>query len=761
MTTTNRHRLAAVLLCLGLTVAIGAQAETRRAVVVGIDQYVIPGAPLVGRGDPPDPRFWSNLDGAVNDADRMSELLVAKFGFEHDGIVDLRNQDAKRAAILAAIEDHLIDKTEAGDVAFFYYAGHGSRVRNSLSPEADKLDESLVPADAATGARDIRDKELRDLINRIIDRGGIATVVLDSCHSGSATRGPAGPSRAKTRMLPIDPRDVRDGSRATDPWERGALVFSATQKDQEAYEDEDEFGNEGGLFTLALTRALRTSSPDEPAQNLFRRVHASLRASGRSQDPGLEGTDARKGQSLFGGSGAGLTGRSVASVQSVSGRTVTLQEGLAAGLTVATELVKVKAPDEGDQPEVRIVVADVVDLVTSRAEVKSGSSQSIHPGDLFVVDKWAPPDVPNLRVWIPSTNMSKSDLIAFGTELAQAVTARGHTWVIDPTDPVPTDIVRFNGSEWEFIGAGADPVTLGPSPDAASIAAWLPAAGSRNAAVYLNLPAPASFSRVIQLGEDTDNNAIALSGNESRADYHLIGRLDRGQLSYAWVRPWVSSAADSTMPWITDWIALSGPTDAAAAKLETLAVKLGHLNAWLRLEGPPGSSDFPYRLVVKADQEDRFLTEGSVGSGELYALALKADLSPTTSAAWRYVYVFAMDSHGKSTLLYPLGGATQNRFPPEEDAEDPQSVYVLPRSEFRISPPFGVDTFVMIAAKSQLPDPSVLSSSGVRSASRTRGGGGYGLADLLGSVGARTRGTEPQAAPTEWSIQRISLTTTP
>jgi integrase len=46
-----------------------------------------------------------------------------------------------------------------GDVRFFYHAGHGSQVPNSLSSEADELDKSLVPSDG----NDIRDKELRRL----------------------------------------------------------------------------------------------------------------------------------------------------------------------------------------------------------------------------------------------------------------------------------------------------------------------------------------------------------------------------------------------------------------------------------------------------------------------------------------------------------------------------------------------------------------------------------------------------------------------
>ena len=326
----------------------------------------------------------------------------------------------------------------------------------------------------------------------------------------------------------------------------------------------------------------------------------------------------------------------------------------------------------------------------------------------------------------------------------------------NPTKTIPSHVVRYDGRNWQFIAASGEPVDLGPTVTAAGIADRLP----DGASVYLNLPAPRAFARAISLGEGTRNNAIELSADGARADYHLMGSWKNGRLSYAWVRPWISSPSESTMPWITDWVSLSGPSDTAARKLEGLAVKLGHINAWLRLEGPPQSSAFPYRLALKAEGEDRFVTEGAVQDGDRYSLALHTSRSPLTEAAWRYVYVFAIDSYGKSTVLYPQGGATENRFPPEEDTEDPQLSYELPNSKFVVQPPYGVDTFVLIAATSQLPDPSVLSSSGVRTRSASASSS-FGLADLLKNVGSQSRGTGVDPVPTEWSIQRISLEARP
>src|SRR6185295_4967128 len=104
-------------------------------------------------------------------------------------VLVLTDADATRDAILKAIDTQLVAPSGQGDVAFFYFAGHGSRVRNTLSAESDKLDESIVPADIAKGIRDIRDKELRRVFNSVLDRGATLVAVFDSCHSGSVSRG--------------------------------------------------------------------------------------------------------------------------------------------------------------------------------------------------------------------------------------------------------------------------------------------------------------------------------------------------------------------------------------------------------------------------------------------------------------------------------------------------------------------------------------------------------------------------------------------
>jgi hypothetical protein len=147
------------------------------ALLVGIDAYAAPVPPL---------------RGCVNDVRHMQMWLEHR-GAAHfpPALLTLTDAEATRAAIIQAFRNHL-GQAGAGDVALFYYSGHGSQ---ELSPpeyqnqEPDGLDETLVAYDSRQpGGLDIADKELAVLIAEVASRGAHVAIVLDACHSGTATR---------------------------------------------------------------------------------------------------------------------------------------------------------------------------------------------------------------------------------------------------------------------------------------------------------------------------------------------------------------------------------------------------------------------------------------------------------------------------------------------------------------------------------------------------------------------------------------------
>jgi hypothetical protein len=345
-------------------------AQTRRALLVGINQYVpeAKAAPrrmtkaggkaaapatstAVGRGT------WGNLKGAINDLEAFKQILISRFQFEEKNIIVLRNAEATRDGIIAAYRKHLIDEAQKGDVAVFFYAGHGSQVMNSKSEERDKLDESLVPADGEKGARDIRDKELSRLFNESLDKGVILTAIIDSCHSGSIARGI--PRPGLSRNLPADPRDAADPpSPGPAPEERGALVFSAAQDTETANEQIDEKEKSHGVFSLALRRVLENVPINASAREIFASVKSLMEAEGQRQQPVLAGTAERRRAPLFGlgtSTGSGRTRVAVLRVNTEDG-IIELQGGYEVGLGVNTELQKADA--KPSDPKVRIRVSE-------------------------------------------------------------------------------------------------------------------------------------------------------------------------------------------------------------------------------------------------------------------------------------------------------------------------------------------------------------------------------------------------------------------
>ncbi len=335
--------------------------------LVGINDYT---ASRLGRphAAPAERREWPNLYGAVNDVTILREMLIERYGFASRDVVVLADQEATRASILEAIERHLVKPAKEDDVLFFYYAGHGSQVRNSLSEELDGLDESIVPADSRLGASDIRDKELRPLFNRILDRGARLTVILDACHSGSGVRGRR--PRVRPRWVRRDDRDVADGSRGQRPEDRGALVLAAAQDYDRAWERRDEDGRMHGAFSWALIRAMRDAAPSEPAEETFLRAQARLRGEMPFQEPVLSGNASARRTPFLGVSSRET--RPVVAVERVrSDGTVVVQGGWAHGLSVGSEL------RVGDA---RLTITAL--LGAARSEARVDSPRAVRPGAL-------------------------------------------------------------------------------------------------------------------------------------------------------------------------------------------------------------------------------------------------------------------------------------------------------------------------------------------------------------------------------------------
>lgn len=394
----------------------------KRALLIGIDDYTASTLPVVG---PTQHRGWPDLRGTVNDVRILADMLVLRYGFERKNIVTLTNQQATRAAILRAIEEHLVRPAHKDDIVFYYFAGHGAQVPNPASDEPDRLDESIVPADSRRGAPDIRDKELRPLFNGILERGARLTLLLDHCHSAGGFRG------AHSRGIAPGPPIVDRRDYGPRPDERGALILASTQDLDKAWETPGDDGLMHGAFTWAWIGAMRDAVRGEAAQETFLRTQARLRVDRADQTPAMLGNAQARLQPFLGTHRR--RERLVIAVERVVDDEVILQGGWAHGLTVGTEL----RPIDNRLSRLRVtrllgLGRSVARVISGRASIRSGALLEI-AGSRAARERWfllPPTTTPapyHLAVRDERTKQLVSDAIVFGR--------RAYSIVLRPTAP--------------------------------------------------------------------------------------------------------------------------------------------------------------------------------------------------------------------------------------------------------------------------------------------------------------------------------------
>ena len=268
--------------------------------LVGIDEYPSP-VPC--------------LNGCVNDILEIQDYLqgrVATDGYQLH-IRKLLNQDATRQAVIDGFREHL-SQASREDVAFFYYAGHGSQEQapqEFWTIEPDRLDETLVCYDSRTeGGWDLADKELAKLISEVDQNNPHTVIILDCCHSGSATRGELEAETAirKTstdkRQRPWDSfifslSETEKLSAALSPeknpsgWSfpTGKHIVLAACRDSETAKEYNNNGQPRGAFSYFLLDTLKKANGSLTYRDLFKRVNALVRSKINAQSPQIEATE--------------------------------------------------------------------------------------------------------------------------------------------------------------------------------------------------------------------------------------------------------------------------------------------------------------------------------------------------------------------------------------------------------------------------------------------------------------------------------------
>jgi metacaspase-1 len=280
----------------------------RHALIIAIASY-------------PEPRrLGYSVLNADNDVPLIREALRRQ-GFAEGDIRVLADADADRDGMLRALRD-LVDRTRTGDIVVIHYSGHGHRITDDDGDELDGYDEILVPWGAPAsldggydGEKHIRDDEIAPILQELQRRAGPSgnvLFILDSCFSGSATRGeyelptrgmmqPLGPPRPVSApgagsVAALQGSGLIPPAMAT----RGTVgaardgmaplvVISAARHDEVAREVRAPDGTPVGALSLAFSRAMADVAPGATYRSLFARVAEQMAATVPLQTPQLEG----------------------------------------------------------------------------------------------------------------------------------------------------------------------------------------------------------------------------------------------------------------------------------------------------------------------------------------------------------------------------------------------------------------------------------------------------------------------------------------
>jgi hypothetical protein len=365
--------LIALCICVLLGVGNIVEAQNKYALIIAVGSY-------------PEEGGWKSLASA-NDVPLVKNALL-HHAFPEENIAILLNEKATKSGIMEALEI-LYEKAGPRDIVVIHYSGHGQQITDDNGDEIDGYDEALVPYDAQKGFKigvyegenHIRDDDFGLYLEKLqlkLGSDGNILVIIDACHSGTATRSEGTttyrgtfetfdiPSLTPTKKQP----DTRGGGGMFDQ-KRGAsgmaslVVMSGARHDQLNSETRDDSGNPVGSLSYAFGKHALSMAPNANYKTLFDKIKLELAVKAPNQSPQIEG-DVDK--ALF--AGYAVPQKTYFSVINVlDPEMVLINTGKMAGMHEGSKVAAYpigKSPEDGEEPLVTGIITKAEEL---RAEV--------------------------------------------------------------------------------------------------------------------------------------------------------------------------------------------------------------------------------------------------------------------------------------------------------------------------------------------------------------------------------------------------------
>lgn len=363
------------------------------ALLIGIDYYK------------PNP-WYKSLQGCVRDINLVDDFLKQTLqpppkqiykllspNPDNAILQDLRAAEAPTilptyANIVDAFQQ-ITDQAQPNDLVYIHYSGHGGRAVTLFEElkGAGQNDEGIVPMDIGEQeGQYLRDVELATLLKRMTDKKLVVTVILDSCHSGGATRGDCeirgsngidSTTRSQPSLVASYDELVSNWKALTDgtgssswvPESRDYVLLAACRPTEYAYEYAVNGKDRHGALTYWMIDTLKSGVTGLTYKSLHDRVGAKIQSKFPSQLPMLLGEGDR---AVFGRDRVSLQ-YAVKVLEVNDNQTqVKLEAGLAQGLSSGTRfaIYPLGTNDFADkQKQMAIVEITEVEASSSTAEV--------------------------------------------------------------------------------------------------------------------------------------------------------------------------------------------------------------------------------------------------------------------------------------------------------------------------------------------------------------------------------------------------------